>query len=140
MSMNVNLLTSDSLIPTRGTKNSAGLDLYSPIDFEIEGNGQYVIDLKLSIEIPDGYFGQIFDRSSVCRNSWVVVGAGTIDSDYRGSIAVVLFNLSKSKVKFTKGQRVAQLIILPYLSCEPKLADTLSTTDRGIQGFGSTGI
>lgn len=128
--------------PSRGSGNSAGYDLYSSEETLIPAHGQALIPTGLKMAIPDGYYGRIAPRSGMTVKHMTNVGAGVIDSDYRGEVKVVLFNHSGKELTFPKGTRVAQLIITPYSSPSVKLVqseDCLTSTPRGNQGFGSSG-
>jgi dUTP pyrophosphatase len=95
----------------------------------------------LSVEIPPGHEGQVRPRSGLAvRHGVALVNApGTIDSDYRGEVGVLLVNLGQAPVSFTRGDRIAQLVIAPVTRAEIRLVEELSGTERGGGGFGSTG-
>lgn len=131
------------LLPTKGTSDSAGWDLATPVDLDINSEAAYMLDLNLIVVIPKGFVGLIVPRSSYgSRGLQLRNTVGVIDSDYRGSI---LLNLTSSiPLKIKAGERIAQLMIVPCLSAGatsitvlPK--DHLPTTERGSGGFGSTG-
>ena len=129
-------------IPTRGSVDSAGLDLYSVEDAEINPQTNMMIHTGIAIEIPKGYVGLVFARSGLAHRQHLRPSnaVGVIDSDYRGEILVSLYNDSLSDVEdISCGQRIAQLVIVPYLSFEPEEVKSLTDTDRGQNGFGSTG-
>lgn len=133
-------LDDNSFIPKRGTEYSAGLDLFSPIDAVILPSERMLIKLNISIELPVGTFGHILPRSGLALKNGIHVGAGVIDSDYRGNVGVLLFNLSDQPFNIFKGDRIAQMVIQKYEILEPEEASvSLSSTDRGVGGFGSTG-
>ena len=132
-------LNQEAIIPTKGSQFSAGYDLYSIEDFEIESYDRKAISTGISIQIPHGCYGRIACRSSLAFHYGLDVGAGVIDEDYRGEIKVILFNHSKNNFKGKKGERIAQLIIERICHCPIEVVEDLNSTERGINGFGSTG-
>lgn len=156
--MKYQLMSSHATAPTRGTEFSAGWDLYTISSGVIPCNGKkfdkrtrkilgsqkgkwhgpIIIYTQLQFEIPEGHVGIIMDRSSLAFHGLHVVG-GVIDSDYRGEIAILMHNFGYDHYFYEKGQRIAQLLILPYFSGIP-LAMPMSDTKRGSDGFGSTGV
>jgi dUTP pyrophosphatase len=138
MILKVKKLEKDAKLPERRRDGDAGLDLYCIEDFEIKPNEIKIIRTGIAIEIPKGYFGMIKDRSGLASKGLHVL-AGIVDENYRGEIKVVLINLGKEKLKFEKYSRIAQLLIIPYLKVEIK-EDELSQTERGENGFGSSGL
>lgn len=140
-STKIKLLSSNAIMPTRGTPGAAGFDLYAAVPCEILARGGGIIQLDIALEIPPGYYGRIAPRSSLAAKFHIDVGAGVIDSDYRGPVGVVLFNLKDTPFVIKHGDRVAQLIIEPYNTAELLQVDTLDmNTERGSGGFGSTGV
>jgi dUTP pyrophosphatase len=133
-------------IPTLGSNHSAGSDLYACINEEekncvIPARGRKIVPTGISMVIPNGYYGRIAPRSSLAAKHGLDVGAGVIDSDYRGTIGVVLFNHSDQDYIVKNGDRIAQLIITPFRTPEfIELFQSLENTSRGNGGFGSTGI
>merc|ERR1712122_33912 len=125
--------------PTRGSPDAAGYDLYSAYDYEIQPKGKSLCLTDIQIAVPQGTYGRIAPRSGLAHKHFIDVGAGVIDYDYRGNVGVILFNFGENVFKVNKGDRIAQLI------CEkisyPKIEEctTLTETDRGVGGFGSTG-
>ena len=124
--------------PTKATPFSAGYDLYSAYDYIISGGEKELVLIDIAIEIPEGCYGRIAPRSGLAWNSHIDVGAGVIDYDFRGNVAVVLFNLSDSTFIVKKGDRIAQLICEKISYPEIIEIEELNTTDRGALGFGST--
>jgi dUTP pyrophosphatase len=142
--LNVKLLSKTAQLPKCGSEGAAGLDLYADLgdpsaQMTMYPHGKVLIPLNIAIEVPFGYYGRIAPRSSLAMKH-IDVGAGVVDSDYRGPVGVVLFNLSHV-LPFTisHGDRVAQLI-LEKISL-PKVCEVLELEDtqRGAGGFGSTG-
>ena len=139
----VKKLTEFAVLPTYGSEFSAGADLYAAIESDIQlAPGETVaIPTGLSLEIPEGYAGLIYARSSLGTKRGLAPAnkVGVIDSDYRGEVKVMLFNHSNAVQTVEAKERIAQLIITPFLKAEFNEADTLSDTARGTGGFGSTG-
>lgn len=141
MKIKIKKLDPKAVIPTRGSDAAAGVDLHAPKALVIHPNSNGVVSTGLAVEIPDGYFGAIFARSGMATRKGLRPAncVGVIDSDYRGEIKVVLHNDSDIIRPVQEGDRVAQLVILPYEPIEFDEVDKLNDTDRGIGGFGSTG-
>jgi len=133
-------------------QGDAGIDLRTPIEVTLLpfGSGgensqgyKVKVDTGVRVEIPEGYFGNIGIEKSSIGDRMITVLAGAIDSSYRGSIQIILVNLSKDIQVLKAGQKIGQLIVSPYLHCEVEQVNSpseLSTTERGEGGFGSTGI
>lgn len=134
-------LSSNAITPTRATPDSAGYDLHSTIDVDIPAYGKALIPIDIAIEMPTGTYGRIAPRSGLAHRSFIDVGAGVIDRDYRGNIQVLLFNLGNLPFRVTKGNRIAQLILEQVLMVDVEVVDVLQNTDttRGDRGFMSTG-
>jgi dUTP pyrophosphatase len=127
-------------VPTRGTPSSAGYDLYVLENVFIPHMCQETVNTGVKVEIPEGYFGILCPRSSIGKRGLSLVNTiGIIDSDYRGDIILNLKNNGISGVTLNRGDRVAQLLIVPYISPEIEVVEELSETVRGTGGFGSTG-
>lgn len=135
-------LSDNAIMPTYGTEYSAGADLYSGMDdVTINPNETVFIHTDISIEIPVGLVGLIYARSGMACKKGVAPAnkVGVIDSDYRGEIMVALYNHSDKPVTVAKGDRVAQLVIAPYIKATFEEVEDLEDTVRGEGGFGSTG-
>lgn len=140
MQVSIKRSNEDAIIPVRGTKFSAGYDLHCLEDITILPNGKYLADTGISMAIPPDHFGKIYPRSSLALKNHIDVGAGIIDSDYRGKLGVLLFNLSPTDTfKCNKGERIAQLIIQPCVTVDFVEQEELDITERNDGGFGSTG-
>ena len=143
MNIKVKKLKPDATVPTMGSKFAAGADLYSAEDADvvIEPSGTKFIGTGLAMEIPEGYVGLVYARSGLaCKRGLAPANkVGVVDSDYRGEIKVALHNHGKEAQTVEKGERIAQMVIAPYLSVNYEEADALSETERGEGGFGSTG-
>lgn len=143
MKINIKKLNEKAIIPTYGSVYSAGADLYALTDEEvvIQPGQTAFIHTGLATEIPEGYVGLVYARSGLaCKQGLAPANkVGVIDSDYRGELVVALFNQSGEAKKVKYGDRIAQLVIAPYLKCEFIESEELSDTTRGAGGFGSTG-
>ena len=137
-------INENATVPTYGTSNSAGADLYACIDEDIVINpGEVkVIKTGICLEIPDHLVGLIYARSglSVKKGLAPANKVGVIDSDYRGEILVALYNQSKEQRIISHGERIAQIVFTPFYQANFKLCDELDTSERGDGGFGSTGV
>jgi dUTP pyrophosphatase len=128
-----------AIIPTRAYPNDAGLDLYSLFDCHIEYSQGKTMRTGIAVLIPDGYVGLLNDRSSLARRGLKVLG-GVIDSGYTGEIHVVARNIAGEKpISIVKGDRIAQLIIMPIVVPKVLVVTELPMSERGKKGFGSTG-
>jgi len=118
---------------------ASGIDIVCPFDVDAQRSDLvFKVGCGFCIEIPDGYEGQIRPRSSLSMDGFDVA-LGTIDSDYRGEVSVIIAKNTIRKFSIKKGERIAQLVICPVQRCEIEVVDELSTTKRGNGGFGSTG-
>ena len=130
-------------MPVCGSKYSAGYDLYSICDEVVTIGPHETIKMNtgISLEIPDGYFGAIFARSGIATKRGLRPAncTGVIDSDYRGDIVVALHNDTDRVQLIEPGERIAQLVIMPYRAVDFEEMDILRETSRGNKGFGSTG-
>ena len=137
-------LDENAIMPTRAHSTDAGLDLYSPVDFWIEPEGSpigdncAVIDTGVHIELPKGTVGMLKSKSGLnVKHS--IIGEGVLDEGYTGSIKVKLYNLGSLPMNFNRGDKIIQLVIVPYYAPALELVDELEETERGTGGFGSTG-
>ena len=129
---------SEATIPKKATPRAAGFDLHSIEECEIPANGMKKIPTGICVEIPEGYFGKIFDRSSLAIQQLVTLG-GIIDNDYRGELLVILQNLSTSPYTVKKNDKIAQLVFTSQPEFEFRETCELENTSRGEKGFGSSG-
>jgi dUTP pyrophosphatase len=141
MKLKIKKLHENAVIPSYAHSTDAGLDLTAVEVNNSSMNNFIEYDTGLSIEIPEGHVGLLFARSSVSKTSLVLANSvGVIDSGYRGSVKVRFKHVENGFVKpYSVGERVAQLIILPYPKVEIEEVKDLSDSDRGQGGFGSTG-
>ena len=130
-------------LPAYETQGAAGMDLraFLEADVEIPSGGRAKITTGFKLEIPEGFEAQIRPRSGLAlRNGVTVLNApGTIDSDYRGDVDIILINLGQETFTVKNGDRIAQMIVSPVFRAEISETDTISVTERGCGGFGSTG-
>ena len=126
-------------LPTRGSQNAAGLDLFSAEETIIKAGRRQPVRTGISVEIPSGFYGRIAPRSGLAIEYGIDVLAGVVDSDYRGEIICLLMNHGESDKPIKLGERVAQLIIETIIMPSPQWAEELSETSRDQKGFGSTG-
>ena len=135
-------LNEKATIPTYGTAMSAGADLYAMIDSEIpiNPNETAIIPTGIAMAIPSNYVGLIYARSSLGTKKGLAPAnkVGVIDSDYRGEIKVVLYNQSNKIQTISPNERIAQIVITPYVQASFSLVNELDETERGTGGFGST--
>ncbi len=136
-------LEEDAFAPTRAHQTDAGLDLRSRDgDFWLFPGQSYVFDTGVHIRLPKGTFGKIESKSGLNVNASVVSCGGVIDEGYVGSIAVKLYNFGHESYHFQRGDKIAQLVIMPYLAPEIEPVEDLRElghSDRGLAGFGSSG-
>lgn len=139
----VKKLNPNAILPTYGSPEAAGADLYACLDtpVTIEPGETCWIPTGIALEVPKGCAGLIYARSSMGAKRGLAPAnkVGVIDSDYRGEIRVVLLNHSKKAQSVEPGERVAQLLITPVLTPVYEECDALDSTSRGTGGFGSTG-
>ena len=133
-------LSEDAILPTRGSDWSAGLDLYSTEEVEIRPGDIVGFHTGWAMEIPKGYFGHLVTRSSLgMAGVRIAAGANVIDSDYRGEVIAYITNDGIYPRHVRKGDRIAQVVVVPCLYLDVVESEELSETKRGTGGFGSTG-
>ncbi|CAJ0918385.1 unnamed protein product, partial [Mesorhabditis belari] len=125
--------------PTYGSICAAGADLYSAEDCVIPAKGKYCVSTGIQVELPYGYYGRVAPRSGLAAKHFIDVGAGVVDSDYRGELKVLLFNFGDADFTVKQGDRVAQFICERIAHVKYQEVGSLTNTDRGDAGFGSTG-
>ena len=136
--LEVKLHSDMAQIPTPGSPDAAGYDLYSAEDTIVLAHGKATVNTQISIATPPGTYGRIAPRSGLAAKNMIATGAGVIDADYRGVVFVLLFNHSDKDLEVKKGDRVAQLILEKIATPEIEQVNSLDETARGSQGFGST--
>ena len=150
MIVNVKKLEDSAVVPTKGSTGAAGYDLYAysekneydaTDEISIKPHSYATIGTGIAMEIPEGYVGLVYVRSGLGIKHGLMPrnAVGVIDSDYRGEIMVCLLNTSSEWVTIHKGDRIAQIVLTPYLNAEMNEVEELTDTKRGAGGFGSTG-
>ena len=141
--VNVKKLRDDAIIPTQGSKYAAGYDLYAAIDAPITIKSEETVKIGtgLAFELPEGFFAGIFARSGLATKQGLRPAncVGVVDCDYRGEVIVAIHNDSNRNTGIAPGDRIAQMVLLPYQSMEFTEVNDLNETDRGDGGFGSSG-
>ena len=132
--MEMVLINNDAIIPTRASKGSAGLDLYSNIDGDIDTNSIKKVNTGIRISLPKNTYGSIRDKSSLAAKGVLTLG-GVIDSDYTGEIIVIMTSLIEP-IKIKKRQEIAQLIVSNIMYPEIKKVKYLKETEKNDKGFG----
>ena len=142
MKIRIKKLNENATLPTYGSEFAAGADLYN-LDTPVTVNPHetVLVHTGLSVEIPEGYAGLIYARSGLASKRGLAPAnkVGVVDADYRGEVMVALHNHSEIPATVDAHERIAQLVVTPFLKVEYELADELSDTVRGEGGFGSTG-
>ena len=143
MKINIKKLTETAILPERGSAYAAGYDLFADLQekVEIQPHETKMIGTGLAMEIPEGYFGGVFARSGLSAKEGLRPAncVGVVDADYRGEVKVALHNDGEVVREIKVGQKIAQLVVVPFLSVEFDEVKELSETVRGVGGFGSTG-
>lgn len=143
MHINVKKLNENAVLPTYGSANAAGADIYACLDapLTIAPHETVMVHTGLAMEIPEGYAGLIYARSGLAckRNLAPANKVGVVDSDYRGEFMIALHNHGTAPQTIEPKERIAQLVITPYIVGQFEVVDELDTTERGAGGFGSTG-
>lgn len=139
----LNVKIEDGVEPPRYAHDGdAGLDLRISREVTLEPGGRTLVGTGISVEIPPGCVGLVFPRSGLAAKRGITLSnaVGVIDSGYRGEIRATLMNVSDEKVMLEAGTRVMQMVVMPYVPCEVVAVDELGDTERGADGFGSTGV
>lgn len=143
MNIKYKVLNELAKVPTRGSEYAAGYDLYAATDepMNILAHTTQLVKTGLAFELPDGYFGAIFARSGLASKKGLRPAncVGVVDSDYRGEVMVALHNDTDNDVAIDANERIAQLVLMPYVNMTFEEVEELDTTARGEGGFGSTG-
>ena len=141
LGVKVKILNPDAIIPKYQTEEAAGFDLHSVEEKTVKAGEREVIKTGLAVALPKGYELQVRPRSGLALKNGIPVlnTPGTVDSDYRGELMVILFNTSKEDFAVKKGERIAQAIIKEILQADFAVVEELDSTERGVGGFGSTG-
>lgn len=132
-------ITHPDLTPTRGTPGAAGLDLKSAENRMLMPGSRGLIRTTLAIAIPEGHMAWVTGRSGLALRKGLLVFPGVIDSDYRGEVGVIVQNLSTIAIRIGFGERIAQIVVMPFTPATLVPVTSLPETERGAGGFGSTG-
>lgn len=134
-------LQANALLPEYASATAAGADIATPKSFELRPGEKQKIDLGFAVAIPEGYEIQVRPRSGLALKTDLIIcnSPGTIDSDYRGEVGVILKNTGLQHLQFKAGDRIAQMVLAPVFQADFTEVDDLEETDRGEGGFGSTG-
>jgi dUTP pyrophosphatase len=132
------MLDKGAYIPERAHEQDAGLDLRSPIKLSIYAGESAIIDTGVHVAIPDGYVGMLKSKSGL-NVKYGLLNEGVIDAGYTGSIIVKLYNFGDRDIMVERGDKVSQLVILPIITPDVEMVNNLDKTERGSNGFGSTG-
>lgn len=139
MPISIQRLTETATIPTRATEFSAGLDLYADEDIDIPARGRALVSTGFALALDPWTVGLIWPRSGLAMKYGLDTSAGVIDSDYRGEVKVLLCNGAHDPYHVSRGDRIAQLVITPIFRSPLRAVDALQETERGKDGFGSSG-
>lgn len=134
-------LDKNAVMPTRAHDADAGLDLYAPKGMEVTNfvpGGSVIIDTGVHVQIPEGYCGLLVSKSGL-NVKFGITSTGLIDSGYTGSICVKLYNHGQGIYAVRGGDKISQLVLMPVITPTLEVVDRLDDTDRGDNGFGSTG-
>lgn len=142
--MDIKILNDLAKVPTYGSDEAAGADLYAATSYDIEIRPHETVKIGtgIAIAVPRGYYGGIYARSGLATKQGLRPAncVGVIDSDYRGEVIVALHNDTDEPQWVPAGSRIAQLLIQPVMRTDFNVVDELEDTERGIGGFGSTGV
>ena len=136
--IDVKKVSAEATLPTRAHPDDAGMDLYALEDVIVQPGEGKMARTGVAFALPPGTVGLIGDRSSMAKKGLKTAG-GVIDAGYRGEVQVVFWNLSKQEIRITRGDRMAQMLILPVQTPGVREVASLEETARGAGGFGSTG-
>ena len=135
--MNV-VLEPYGMFPTRAHEKDGGLDLYATKEAIVPGRGKAVFDTGIRVQLPEGTIGKVESKSGLFFK-YGLITTGVIDVGYTGTVKVALYNLTDNDYLVGEGDKIAQLVIMPVLFPELNIVDELEVTDRGANGFGSSG-
>lgn len=140
MTIKIKKLSTDAILPKYAHPNDAGMDFYANETTVLQPNERKLISTGISMAIPEGYVGLLWDKSGIASKYGIKTMAGVIDSGYRGEIKILVHNLSNTSYTFEKGKKVAQMLIQPIEQKKLVEVEDLEDTNRGKGGFGSTGL
>jgi dUTP pyrophosphatase len=140
MKIKIKKLDSDAKTPSYAHPGDAGLDIFSNENSILKPNHRKAISTGISVELPKGYVGLVWDKSGIAIKSGIKTMAGVMDASYRGEYHIVLVNLSSKNYEIKKGEKIAQLLIQKVENAQIEIVEELSSSKRGKKGFGSTGL
>lgn len=133
-------LEQNAICPRKAHPDDAGFDIFTPRDFRIYGGETLSINTGVHVQIPEGHYGQLCNKSGLAFKSSIRSETGIIDSGYTGSISVLLTNFGHKDRSFARGDKISQLVIVPiHKDNKMEIVKELPNTERGEKGFGSTG-
>lgn len=133
------MLEEGAFKPTKGHPADAGFDLYTPIEFKLKPGQSKIVDTGVHFFIKPGYVGLILNKSGLAHKKNIESAVGVVDADYTGTIHVKIWNHSPYHVKFAKGDKITQIVVLPIPEVTLMMTEEIPETERGANGFGSTG-
>ena len=136
--ISIRKVSPEAVLPTRAHPHDAGMDLYSLEDILLEPRQGKMSRTGIAVAVPEGYVGMVADRSSLAKKG-VKTAGGVIDAGYRGEVHIVLWNISSEVISLKRGERIAQLLILPIATPAVLEVESHDETARGEKGFGSSG-
>lgn len=141
LEVRVRLLRAGGRLPRRASPEAAGYDLFAAERVLVPARGRALVPTAIAIQLPEGYEAQVRPRSGLALRHGVTVAnaPGTIDSDYRGELMVIVVNLGAEPYTVRRGERIAQLVVGPVVRAAFAVRDALPDSERGAGGFGSTG-
>lgn len=139
MELSVKKIYKNAKLPTYAHEGDAGMDLYTVEDVVVKAQSHVSINTGIAMEIPTGYVGLVCGKSGLASKYGLMKSAGVIDSGYRGEIRVVIVNTTGKDYKFESGDKIAQMLIVPYIVPTLVEVEDLTETERNTRGFGSTG-
>ncbi|KAK9467163.1 dUTPase-like protein [Lipomyces arxii] len=137
--LQIKKLSDRAIIPTRGSALAAGYDIYGIEDVVIKAHDRAIVKTDIALAIPAHCYGRIAGRSGLATKHGIQPGAGVIDADYRGPLGILLFNHSGDDFQVKAGDRICQMVIEQIITPEVVAVEELDDTERGQNGFGSTG-
>lgn len=140
MEVQVQRLQPAAILPQYAHATDAGMDVYALENCVIQPHNRALIPTGVAIALPPGYVGLVWDKSGIATKTGLTTLAGVIDSGYRGEIKIALYNSDASAQTITAGQKIAQVLIQPIVQAHLTEVATLAASDRGTNGFGSTGV
>ncbi len=140
MRIAVTKLTPEAKLPTYAHATDAGMDVYAATDVIVPAHERTLVPTGVAMAIPEGYVGLIWDKSGIATKRGLTTLAGVIDAGYRGELQVAIYNTTAEDVSFAAGEKVAQMLVQPVVQPELQEVEALEESERGANGFGSTGV